>query len=104
MAEEKDLDDVIDEETAPRRVRATPAPTSGGFVGRAWEAQERLSKRWEGLGRGRIARVLRMARKPEPDEFRHSAVVVLVGIAVIGAIGFFTYLFMDWLLKAVTPA
>ncbi|HEX2065188.1 MAG TPA: protein translocase SEC61 complex subunit gamma [Candidatus Thermoplasmatota archaeon] len=104
MAEEKDLDDVIDEETAPRHVPSTHVPQGDGFVGRAWTVQDRLSKRWEGLGRGRIARVLRMARKPEPEEFRHSALVVLVGIAVIGALGFFVYLFMDWLLKAIAPA
>jgi protein transport protein SEC61 subunit gamma-like protein len=106
MAEEQDLNDVIEEETAPKPKPShphAPAP-SGGFVDRAWDAQDKLSKRWEGLGKGRIARVLRMARKPEPEEFRQSALIVLVGIAIIGAMGFFTYLFMSWLLTAITPA
>ena len=45
--------------------------------------------------------VLRMARKPEPEEFRQSATIVLVGIAVIGGLGFGAYLLMTWLLKVV---
>jgi protein transport protein SEC61 subunit gamma-like protein len=103
MADEETLEDVINEETAPKQ-HATHVPQGDGFVERAWSAQDKISKRWEGLGRGRIARVLRMARKPEPEEFRQSAIIVLVGIAIIGAMGFFTYLFMSWLLKAITPA
>jgi protein transport protein SEC61 subunit gamma-like protein len=103
MAEEETLEDVINEETAPKP-HATHVPKGDGFVERTWAVQDRLTKGWEGLGRGRIARVLRMARKPEPEEFRQSAMIVLVGIAIIGALGFFTYLFMSWLLKAITPA
>lgn len=103
MADEQDLEDVINEETAPKQ-HAMHVPQGEGFVDRAWAVQDRLTKRWEGFSRGRVARVLRMARKPEPEEFRQSALIVLVGIAVIGAMGFFTYLFMDWLLKAITPA
>jgi protein transport protein SEC61 subunit gamma-like protein len=106
MADEESLDDVINEETAPKPHAVHPHATgpSAGFVDKAWDVQERLTRRWEGLGKGRIARVLRMARKPEPEEFRQSAIIVLVGIAIIGAMGFFTYLFMSWLLKTITPA
>ncbi|MEA3203628.1 MAG: protein transport protein subunit gamma [Thermoplasmata archaeon] len=106
MADEESLDDVINEETAPKPHAAHPHATgpSAGFVDKAWDVQEKLTRRWDGLGKGRIARVLRMARKPEPEEFRQSAMIVLVGIAIIGALGFFTYLFMSWLLKAITPA
>jgi len=95
---------LLDEETeAPQRPRP-PAPDANAttFLGKAWNVQHRLERRWDSIGRGRIARVLKMARKPEPDEFRQSALIVLVGIAVIGGIGFFTYLFMSFLLKAIT--
>lgn len=104
MADEETLDDVIEQETAPRHVHAAHVPKGDGFVDRAWAVQDRLAKRWDGMGKGRIARVLRMARKPEPEEFRQSSFIVLVGIGVIGAIGFFVYLFMAWLLKTITPA
>lgn len=103
MAEEETLEDVINEETAPKQ-HPLHVPQGEGFVERAWAVQDRLTKRWESLGKGRVARVLRMARKPEPEEFRQSAIIVLVGIAIIGAMGFFTYLFMSWLLKTITPA
>jgi protein transport protein SEC61 subunit gamma-like protein len=89
-------------QTPPVPVPVAEAPGEG-LVDRAWEVQDRLTRKWEGLGKGRVARVLRMARKPEPDEFRQSAIIVLVGIAIIGALGFFTYLFMSWLLKTITP-
>jgi protein transport protein SEC61 subunit gamma-like protein len=102
------VDEIIEAETAPKPkvhpVHTPPAGAQPGFVDRAWTAQDRMTKRWDGMGKGRIARVLRMARKPEPEEFRQSALIVLVGIAIIGALGFFTYLFMSWLLKAITPA
>ncbi len=68
---------------------------------KAWDAQHRIEKRMGNLGKGRYARVLKMARKPEPEEFKRSSGIVLVGIAVIGGIGFGMYLFMTWLLKAI---
>lgn len=70
----------------------------GGFLEKAWAWQHRVDDRIAGITTGRIARVLKMARKPEPEEFRQSALVVLVGIAIIGAFGFFVLLFMEWLL------
>jgi protein transport protein SEC61 subunit gamma-like protein len=100
-ADEEELD--MDEEDEPKqapRAKTTAAPNSG-LVGRAWAAQKNLEGRIQQLTRGRVARVLKMARKPEPEEFRQSATIVLVGIAVIGALGFFTYLFMAWLLVAI---
>ncbi|MEA3190822.1 MAG: protein transport protein subunit gamma [Thermoplasmata archaeon] len=80
-----------------------PTPAPKGFVDNAWEVQHRLERRWDGLGKGRIARVLKMARKPEPEELRQSAFIVLVGIAIIGALGFFTYLLMSALVQAIRP-
>ncbi len=71
------------------------------FLQKAWDVQHGIERRWASLGSGRFARVLRMARKPEPEEFRQSSLIVLVGIAVMGGIGFFVYLFMNWLLGFV---
>ena len=71
------------------------------FLDGAWEAQHRLEKRINSIGKGKYARVLRMARKPDPEEFRRTSGIVLVGIAVVGGIGFAIYLLMTWLLKLV---
>jgi len=68
------------------------------FLDKAWEAQRRVEKRLSGIGKGRYARVLRMARKPDPEEFKQTSNVVLIGIAVIGGIGFAIFLLMDAML------
>jgi protein transport protein SEC61 subunit gamma and related proteins len=100
--DEETLEQVIEAETAPKqRQPHAPAGKPEGFMDRAWKAQDRLEQKWQGIGSGRFARVLRMARKPEPEEFRQSSTIVLVGIGVIGGIGFVIYLFMAWLLKVL---
>lgn len=71
------------------------------FFDKSWDAQHKLEKKLGRFGKGRYARVLRMARKPEPEEFRRSATIVLVGIAVIGGIGFAVFLFMTWFQKVI---
>jgi protein transport protein SEC61 subunit gamma-like protein len=107
--DEETLDQVVEAETAPKPKVPHAHPThkpgeKEGFLDRAWEAQEKIEQKWNGIGSGRFARVLRMARKPEPEEFRQSATIVLVGIAVIGGIGFAVYLLINWLLKDVLHA
>lgn len=71
------------------------------FLDKSWEAQRKVEKKLGSIGKGRYARVLRMARKPEPEEFRRTTNIVLIGIAVVGFIGFLIFLFMDWLQGAI---
>lgn len=104
--DEETLDQVIDAETAPKPKQPHVHPThkpgeKDTFLDKAWERQEKIERKWAGLGSGRYARVLRMARKPEPEEFRQSATIVLVGIAVIGGIGFAVFLLLSWLMDAI---
>lgn len=68
------------------------------LVGKAWDAQERLEGRLSHLGKGKYGRVLRMARKPTPEEYRKAALVSTVGIAVLGVLGF-----VIWLLMRLIP-
>jgi protein transport protein SEC61 subunit gamma-like protein len=77
---------------------------AGGFMEKAWAFQHRIERRVGAIGKGRYARVLRMARKPEPDEYRQTSNIVLVGIAVVGGIGFAIYLFMAWFLGVIGAA
>lgn len=105
--DEETLEQVVEAETAPKPKAppAHPHPPKAGqeksFMDKAWESQEKVERKWASLGSGRFARVLRMARKPEPEEFRQSSTIVLVGIGIIGGIGFLIFLFMAWLLDAV---
>ncbi|MGB1586691.1 MAG: protein translocase SEC61 complex subunit gamma [Thermoplasmatota archaeon] len=71
------------------------------FLDKAWDAQHKVEKKFGNIGKGKYARVLKMARKPEPEEFRQTASIVLVGIGVIGAIGFVIFLLMDALLRGI---
>ena len=105
--DEETLADVVEAETAPKPkthvsdAHRKRAGKEASFIDRAWETQRKIESKWTSLGSGRYARVLRMARKPEPEEFRQSATIVLVGIAVIGGIGFVMYLLLSWLFKAI---
>lgn len=82
--------------------RPTPRPaTGGGLVDRAWEVQHRLEARAKTLGRGKYGRVLKMARKPDNEEFNQVSKVTAVGILVVGLIGFLIYFIMDPLLHLV---
>ena len=72
-----------------------PAGTDpNSFLGKAWELQHKADRFFANIQRGRFARVLKMARRPEPEEFRHSSIVVLAAIVVVGLIGFLVYLMM----------
>lgn len=104
--DEETLADVIEAETAPKtKAHVSDAHKAkgadAGFIDRAWDSQRKVESKWASLGSGRFARVLRMARKPTPEEFRQSSTIVLVGIGVIGGIGFAVYLFLTWLFKAI---
>lgn len=103
--DEETLDQVVEAETAPKAKAHPHHPhkqgPDKGFLDRAWESQEKVERKWTSIGSGRFARVLRMARKPEPEEFRQSATIVLVGIGIIGGIGFCVFLLMGWIMDLV---
>lgn len=72
-----------------------------GFLDKAWDAQHKVEKKFGSIGKGKYARVMRMARKPEPEEFRRTSLIVLVGVAIVGGIGFLIFLFMEWFQGAI---
>lgn len=86
----------------PRKTMATaasPAPQQqrDTLVGKAWDAQERLEGRLANIGRGKYGRVLRMARKPTPEEFRKMSLVSAAGIGILGVLGFAIYYLMSFI-------
>lgn len=79
---------------------ATAPPTQQNrdtIVAKAWDAQERLEGRLSNIGKGKYGRVLRMARKPTPEEYRKAATVSAVGLAILGALGFIIYYLMSFI-------
>jgi protein transport protein SEC61 subunit gamma-like protein len=75
----------------------TVKPESETLVGKAWDAQEKLEGRLANIGRGKYGRVLRMARKPTPEEYRKAAIVSAVGMGLLGAMGFLIYYLMSFI-------
>ncbi len=77
----------------------TPAPVQQRetLVGKAWDAQERLEGRLANIGRGKYGRVLRMSRKPTPEEFRKASLVAAAGILFLGTIGFLIFYVMSFI-------
>lgn len=65
-----------------------------GIVDRAWEAQDRLEARVGNLGKGKYGRVLRMARKPTPEEYSRTSKITMIGVAALGGLGFLIYQLM----------
>lgn len=83
------------------REKGSDATGQKGFVDRAWDAQHRLEQRTKRFGSGRYARVLKMARKPEPEEFRRTSLIVGIGLFIIGIIGFTIMMLMEVMNKAL---
>ena len=83
---------------------ATEANTS--FEQRVQDRQDAVEA-WvrRNLTKGSWARIVRMARKPSPEEFRRTSIVCGIGLLVLGAIGFLILLLMDhtfpWLIHDV---
>jgi len=71
------------------------------IVEKGRETQRLVEERAKRLGKGKYGRVLRMARKPTPDEYSKVVLITGIGLILIGALGFLIYLMMtvvpNWL-------
>lgn len=78
---------------------------NSGIIKKAWDWQHRIESRQDRLGKGKYGRVLKMARKPTPDEYEKTAKITGAGILLVGAIGFLIYvlneLAVPWILSAL---
>jgi protein transport protein SEC61 subunit gamma-like protein len=64
-----------------------------GIVERARSVQERLDGHLRNIGHGKYGRILRMARKPDVDEYVKVLQVTAIGAILIGLLGFAIYIF-----------
>ncbi|PYB67607.1 MULTISPECIES: protein translocase SEC61 complex subunit gamma [unclassified Thermoplasma] len=62
---------------------------------KAEEIQQGIERRFSSIGKGKYARILRMARKPTRDEYIKVLIITAVGLLIIGGVGFIIYLIMD---------
>lgn len=64
-------------------------------VDRAEDYQQKIEIRFREMGRGAWGRVLKMARKPDTDEYLKTCKLASVGLILIGALGFLIYWLWD---------
>ncbi len=69
------------------------------FDEKALEIQDKVERRFSGIGKGKYARLLRMAKKPDRDEYLKVLLITGAGIILLGLLGFFIYLMMGYYFK-----
>ncbi|MDG6219889.1 MAG: protein translocase SEC61 complex subunit gamma [Candidatus Thermoplasmatota archaeon] len=62
------------------------------IIEKSWDAQRRIEKRFKQVGKGKYGRVMKLARKPTPDEYSKIVMITGIGIMVIGGAGFLLWL------------
>ena len=98
----KAIEEIEEEIEREHPAKPKPAPhvqhgPQKSFVDNAWDTQYRVENRLKRIGHGRYGRVLKMARKPEPEEFQKASQITGLGILVLGLIGFLIFLLMTFL-------
>ena len=63
---------------------------------KGWEVQRRIEERLKRMGKGKYGRILKMARKPTPDEFSKVVIITGIGLVAVGALGFAIYYIMRY--------
>ena len=63
---------------------------------KGWEVQRRIEERLKRMGKGKYGRIIKMARKPTPDEFSKVIIITGIGLVAVGALGFLIYFVMRY--------
>ena len=75
------------------------------FEDKVQDRQDWIESQFRRISRGSWARIIRMARKPSPQEFKQTSIICGIGLFVLGAIGFGLLVLMDnffpWLIHDV---
>jgi protein transport protein SEC61 subunit gamma-like protein len=62
------------------------------IVEESWNVQRRIENRAKNMGKGKYGRVLKMARKPETEEYVKVLQITSLGLILMGGLGFLIYL------------
>lgn len=74
------------------------------ILDRTWEMQDRMEKGiTERMRSNKYSRVLKMSVKPTPDEFLKTLQVTMIGMILIGALGFAIYKLWTGMLDLLDP-
>ncbi len=59
------------------------------------EQQEKIERKFQGIGKGKYSRILKMAKKPNGNEYTKVVLIAGAGIVLLGLIGFIIYYIMQ---------
>ena len=75
------------------------------FENKVQDRQDAIEAQFRRISRGSWARIIRMARKPTPQEFKQTSNICGIGLFVLGFIGFeklvFIVNFIPWIIHDV---
>jgi len=78
---------------------------TSSFEDKVQAKQDAIEAQFRKISRGSWARIIRMARKPTPQEFKQTSIICGIGLFVLGFIGFAILVLMDsfipWLIHDV---
>lgn len=75
-----------------------------GLFRKAWALQEKIEARGQRFGKGKYGRVFKMARKPSPEHYEKTAMIVGLGILAIGGLGFTIYMIKQLVIPFIMKA
>jgi protein transport protein SEC61 subunit gamma-like protein len=58
----------------------------------SWKEQSKAEERMKRFGKGKYGRVLKMAKKPDAEEYKRTLQITSIGVLLIGGLGFIIYL------------
>jgi protein transport protein SEC61 subunit gamma-like protein len=62
----------------------------------SWKEQSKAEERIKRFGKGKYGRVLKMAKKPDGEEYKRTLQITSLGVLLIGGLGFFIYLMWQY--------
>ena len=68
-----------------------------GVEAKANEAQSKLESKFSNIGKGKYGRIFRLCHTPSADEYKKTLVIVSIGLAILGVVGFGIYWIMTYL-------
>lgn len=57
----------------------------------SWKVQKKIEEKAGKIGKGKYGRILKMARKPDNEEYSKTLTICILGILLIGGLGFLIY-------------
>lgn len=61
------------------------------IIDKSWKIQKKIENQAGKIGKGKYGRILKMARKPDAEEYKKTMIICIVGILLLGGLGFLIY-------------